>query len=126
MSSTAGPIRQPPWCNLCGNFHDSTGCRPVKAPALVTAPTWPEVVVEVEHDADCPHTVDCGLPCECSDDRDARIGEGIAAVRESDNRCNALDLRPPVLSKEWRAQIAAKDAAAIAAFREASKPKEEG
>jgi len=96
----------------------------------VTAPTWPSVVAAVPHDVDecavlCGGTVaepGCRGPCDCT--RDARIGAGIAAVRESDSRCNALDLRPPVLSEEWRAQIAAKDAAAVAAFREASKPKE--
>ena len=62
--------------------------------------------------------------CDCT--RDARIGAGIAAVRESDSRCNA-DLRPAVSSEEWWAQIAAKDAAAFAAFREATvRAKEEG
>ena len=98
----------------------------------MTAPTWPKVVAAVEHNRGCrtrqtlgashPHLAAYVLPCDCT--RDARIGAGFAAVRESDSRCNA-DLRPAVSSEEWWAQIAAKDAAAVAAFREASKPKEE-
>ena len=100
----------------------------------MTAPTWPEVVAAVEHNRGCrtrqtlrrshPALAAYALPCDCT--RDARIGAGIAAVRESDSRCNA-DLRPAVSSEEWWAQIAAKDAAAVAAFREATvRAKEEG
>jgi hypothetical protein len=85
----------------------------------VTAPTWPSVVAAVEHDAGCrsrqtlgashPALAAYGLPCDCT--RDARIGAGIAAALAS--------------ARLWRGnhgQI--DDAAAFAAFREASKPKE--
>jgi len=87
----------------------------------VTAPTWPSVVAAVPHDAGCASvyraTIQDGAtewgpsprPCNCT--RDARIGAGIAAALAS--------------ARLWRGnhgQI--DDAAAVAAFREASKPKE--
>ena len=83
----------------------------------MTAPTWPKVVAAVPHDVDecavlCGGTVaepGCRGPCDCT--RDARIGAGIAAALAS--------------ARLWRGnhgQI--DDAAAVAAFREASKPKE--
>ena len=89
----------------------------------MTAPTWPSVVAAVEHDADCamrkhplgwshPQFCDYVLPCDCT--RDARIGAGIAAALAS--------------ARLWRGnhgQI--DDAAAVAAFREATvRAKEEG
>jgi len=78
----------------------------------VTAPTWPPVGAAVAHDADCIFSPSARHPaCDCVASRDARIGAGIAAALAS--------------ARLWRGnhgQI--DDAAAFAAFREASKPKE--
>ena len=85
---------------------------PPEATAQVTAPSWPEVVAAVAHDADCIFSPSARHPaCDCVASRDARIGAGIAAALAS--------------ARLWRGnhgQI--DDAAAFAAFREASKPKE--
>ena len=99
----------------------------------MTAPTWPSVVAAVEHDAGCrsrqtlgashPALAAYGLPCDCT--RDARIGEGIAAVRESDTKYHDGGWGHDDCSVCEREEADARDAAAFAAFREATGTKEE-
>ena len=108
--------------------------------------TWPSIVAAVKHDQSCrsrqtlgashPALAAYGLPCDCT--RDARIGAGIAAVRVSDDEHSPVeDFTDPDTTEivvcschEFGVgSLAAwgkhRDAAAVAAFREASKPKEE-
>ena len=87
---------------------------PPEATAQVTAPSWPEVVAAVPHDADCIFSPSARHPaCDCVASRDARIGAGIAAaLLEVGHRTD-----------RWGADF---DAAAVAAFREASKKEVEG
>ena len=99
----------------------------------MTAPTWPSVVAAVPHDVDecavlCGGTVaepGCRGPCDCT--RDARIGAGIAAVRESDTKYHDGGRGHDDCSACEQEEADARDAAAVAAFREATvRAKEEG
>ena len=106
----------------------------------MTAPTWASVVAAVPHDEGCAVTQfepTGTLPqqaplCRCT--RDARIGSGIAAVRESDNyhrqvgeracTCGRYVLSDFYDSGEVHDFAEHRDAVAVAAFVAASKPKE--
>ena len=104
----------------------------------MTAPSWPEVVAAVPHDRGCasnkPYACrekwrdgelissDTNGPCNCT--RDARIGAGIAAARESDTKYHDGGWGHDDCSVCEREEADARDTAAVAAFRGASKPKE--
>ena len=91
----------------------------------MTAPPWPPDVAAVAHDADCIFSPSARHPaCDCVASRDARIGAGIAAARESDTKYHDGGWGHDDCSVCEREEADARDTAAFAAFREASKAKE--